>query len=1293
MRSIYSFYKERLIEISGKSRSLYCKGVSKKYSYDIGKIIGNDAEVFEEFMQFLWRGKKYTFNLISKEDKDRLYKVFSIEDRLSKSYEELAKLEGKEKSSFRLKIERQKKEELARVMQSEVTSLTALKREIEEFSKETGRYELFIGYPFVTGAISKDIVVKAPLLLFPCVIDVIDDTTVDIELKHDEHIQLNKVLMLAYAKEKRINIEELDLDFSSPIASRFKTIEELISYLRDNGIKFNGATKASLENYDKIKEPRFNDALELKNACILGRFPLANAIYNDYTMLEKKRLYNEAINELLNLKQPKHNKKFNPSLYTINNLDFAQENTIYNINKDGNCVIYGPPGTGKSQTIVNIIADAICKNKKILVVSQKKAALDVVFNRLGLLNSKVMFVTDAEKNKTEFYDRAKNTHIALMGTYSNAVPNAKFSDEREKFENIEKEIQKELNELDIISNCLFSNTEFGIPLQKMYEQSHMIGRNTYEYTIYKNMLKNSELMAIKYNDLADALRVIQEKNKDEMYYKFLEAKEKNPLIDNIKSDLDLHIVNQTLSKLNKVLSSRLAPFDTGKYPNSKQILAFYLDTLNTNNDLKPLIKFVSRVENPKTYKALSSSYVLLPALPFTKYNAVKKEKEVEKEFERTVKAIDEYTQDYTFLKTVLTERGYLMLIDNLLNGNTLYLKLIFNALSDYVEIRDLNFTLNNLTENEKLILNFAYSTTDSFVKFKQVIEKLLVIRVYREVVVLEEQNKEELSKILDYDNVRNRILSLLKEKQKIAQSIALEKFKNDYIDGYNKDKESKNYYYQISKQQNLWPIRKTMEVYGHHLLNLFPCWLLSPESVSTIMPLEKDMFDMILFDEASQVFVENTIPTIYRGKNIVIAGDNKQLRPTSTFMKRYVGNDFDEELDFTTQTALEVESLLDLAMCRYNSSNLTYHYRSQNEELINFSNYVFYEGKLQISPNITKNIGKKPIERIKVAGRWVNRKNQAEAKEVVEILKKIFKTRKENETIGIITFNSEQENAIEDIIDRECRLDAKFKADILKETNRKENGEDTSLFVKNIENVQGDERDIIIFSIGYAENEYGKVIAHFGPLSMEGGENRLNVAVTRAKKKIYVVTSIEPEELKVEGTKNLGPKIFKNYLKYVRAVSNGDKLETKLILDSYVTTASENEIKKTEFAGKVEEQIATELKKLGYEIATNIGNSTHKIGLGIYDKNLDKYLVGIECDYNAYYSSVSTMERDVLRPSFLQSRGWNLVRVWSRDWWLNKNKVLNKLVEIAEKQKRKFINELDEISLLKYQKKISKTNK
>ena len=461
-----------------------------------------------------------------------------------------------------------------------------------------------------------------------------------------------------------------------------------------------------------------------------------------------------------------------------------------------------------------------------------------------------------------------------------------------------------------------------------------------------------------------------------------------------------------------------------------------------------------------------------------------------------------------------------------------------------------------------------------------------------------------------------------------------------------------------------------MELYGDYLLKLFPCWLLSPESVSTIFPLNKNLFDIILFDEASQVFIENTLPTIYRGRYIVVAGDSKQLRPTATFMKRYMGNDSDEELDLATQAALEVESLLDLATSRYTSTNLTYHYRSKNEELINFSNYAFYDGKLQIAPNISKNVGNKPIERIKVNGKWVGRCNREEANAIVSLLKKLIKNKRNKSSIGIITFNTEQENAIEDAIDAECQKDSAFRDAYIRERNRKENGEDTSIFIKNLENVQGDERDIIIFSIGYARNEYGKVVAHFGSLSVEGGENRLNVAITRAKEKIYVVTSIEPEELMVEGSKNAGPKIFKSYLKYVRAISNKKKKEAEFILDSFKppkVNTSEIVIE-----NQLEDAIKEELVKLGYDVETNLGNTDYKLSLAVYDKKLDRYLLGIECDYSAYKSSESILERDVYRTKFLQSRGWNIMRVWSRDWWHNKNKVISNIVKQISLSKKKL---------------------
>ena len=1268
MKSIYKYYKERLIEISGKNRSLYSKNISKKYSYDLGAIIGNDKVEMDEFMTFLWKGKRSSYALIKKEAKERIYQAFNLEAKLKTLYKDTNAMSNDEKRLENLRRERLKREEGKKIISSQVSALKLLKREIEEFAKETGRYELFIGYPFVTGYLNKDITIKAPLILFPVVINVENDSTVSIEAKHDEYVQFNKVLMLAYAKEHRLNNEGMIMEFDNLIDYKLKSVKDVLDYLFAYGYKFEVERKFdnSFVKFDDIKEQNFRyDSMKIVNTCVIGRFPLANSIYNDYTLLEKKRLTSMAIEQLLKGKGAKKNKKYDERIYTINNLDYAQENAIQKLNESGNMVIYGPPGTGKSQTIVNIISDALCKNKRVLVVSQKKAALDVVFNRLKNLNSKCMFITDAEKNKVAFYERCNQMHQAVMGS-------GKALDEKSAFDLVENNIKAETKELQTISDALFNKTPFGLSLQEMYTNSAKIGKKSNDYVLYKLMLKNKELMAMDYKSLSSTLRVIKEKNKANLYYRYIELKKNNPLIDHIKAKVEIHVINQTKTYLKELIAKNIVPFDTAKHPHARQLMIYMLENgVETTDQMKPLVKMIAEVENKKLHTALNWSKVLFPAYPFVKHAMNKKEEEIEKNFDSTMKDIQNYISNYSLLNKVLDRKGYLMTIDNIINGNSIFLRLLLNALDDYIEIRDVNVALQGLTEEEKTILNFAYENSKTARQYRDIVDKILEIRIYHETIKYEELNKDKLSKIIDFENIRNRILSLKKEEKEISKRICLGKFKDEYIDYYNNSEENKNYLFQITKQQGLLPIRKMMDLYGEFLLRLFPCWLLSPESVSTIFPLKKEMFDIILFDEASQVFIENTLPTIYRGKHIVVAGDSKQLRPTATFVKRYMGNDSDEDLDLATQAALEVESLLDLATSRFNSTNLTYHYRSKNEELINFSNYAFYDRKLQIAPNISKNVGNKPIERIKVNGKWLGRKNDEEAKAVVVLLKKLLKNKKNKSSIGIITFNTEQENAIEDAIDAECQKDSAFRDAYLREQNRKEDNEDTSIFIKNLENVQGDERDIIIFSIGYARNEYGKVVAHFGPLSIEGGENRLNVAITRAKEKIYVITSIEPEELQVEGTKNAGPKIFKSYLKYVRAVSNKKPKEVQYVLDSFKPALPE--VKEETVINQLEDEIKEELTKLGYSVETNLGNTNYKISLAIYDKQLDRYLLGLECDYMAYKSSDSILERDVYRNKFLESRGWNIMRVWSRDWWMNKDKVIGNIVKAINANKKKLL--------------------
>ncbi len=1271
MKSIYTYYKERLVEISGKNRSLFSKKISRKNSFDIGRLFEGDYESTKELVDFLWKGNKYAFNIIGKDSSERISKNLGIEQKYTKQKAELENLEGVEKSSECLKLERKKREEIKRTILSQVSLVVSLKREIEEFEKETGRYELYVGYPFVQGFIGKDIEVKAPLVLFPVTIDVVNESTVNIEPRTNEHVQLNKVLILAYAQKHKLkNLEELETEFKSSISTKYKDVGQLIESLKKFGIKISYSSRKGLFPYEKTKEVPVGQWLEVKHCAVLGKYPLANSIYNDYSLLEKKRLTNDAIDELLYAKPVKASSNIDSRTYTVSSLDYAQQNAVECLNKSGNMVIYGPPGTGKSQTIVNIITDAIAKHKKVLVVSQKRAALDVVYNRLGDLNSKVMFLTDADKKKSAFYERVRTCHEQVI--------NSNFFVAKEKYDETSEKLLNEENALKEISDVLFTPTEFGLSLGQMYASSTLIGKKSIEYVIYQNMLQNKKLLELNYSRLNESLRLIKEKNKAELYYKFVEAKKSNPFVGNIREDLEFHTINETKQKLSKILQNRVAPFDMSKYPNSRQFVAFFIDNKLKFDNIDSLVSFVGKTNYPKVYSSVRKSYVFLPTLPFKLHSKNKLENEIKQEFIKTMEEIKEYTLEYQFLQDVLTQNGYSMMIDNILNGNTQYPKYLLKALDNYVEFRDLSTNLNTLTEDEKTILKFAYKTSDTKLKYLETVNKIKNIRIYHEITALEDKFKSELSHILDYDNIKNRILSLKLDLNKISKEICLEQFTLDYQKYYQKSTDSKNYLYQISKTQNQWPIRKFMEVYGEYLYKLFPCWLLSPESVCTILPLVKNLFDVILFDEASQVFIENTLPVIYRGKNIVVAGDSKQLRPTAMFVKRFLGGDFDDTMDYSTQAALEVESLLDLAMTRYKSANLTYHYRSKNEELINFSNESFYEGKLQISPNITKNKNYKPIERIKVNGKWINRSNTAEANAVVEILKKIFATRKNNQSIGIITFNAEQESTIEDAIDKECSINPKFKDYILKEENRKENGEDISMFVKNLENVQGDERDIIIFSIGYARNELGRVVANFGPLSLEGGENRLNVAITRAKEKIYVVTSIEPEELNVDSTKNMGPKIFKNYLRYVRAVSSGNSVETEIILNQ---ARIQTEQKPKVELGNIEADLKAELERLGYKVETNLGNTNYKISVAVYDKQLDRYLLGIECDYSAFLSSPSVLERDVFRPAFLKSRGWNIMRVWSRDYYLHKTKVLNSIVKEIGKAK------------IAYQKKSNKAKK
>ena len=1262
-KSIYTYYKERLIEIGGKNKCLYLKNIVRKSAFDIGRIFeGRDKKV-GELLDFLWTGGKEPLQLISKEDgRDMIENLGMTEAENLPASED--SIDDEEAAKAKRKQARRLADEEAKLIEAEIAKLKDLKREVEEIEKETGKYELYIGYPFVFGAMQQGptrVAVKAPLLLFPVKIDIPDEDTVEINFNSAEKIQINKALVLSYAQSKKINIDDLELEFDD--LSDFRNVQAVVSYLINSRIKIDCTSSKKIYSYGRFKEPDTEkNELSVRYAAVLARFPISNSVYNDYSVLEKKKLTNDAINELLRTaKKPKTDARvfvslpafpklrgakrgFSKNSYTVKMLDYAQSEVVKKVDKMGNMVIYGPPGTGKSQTIVNIITDALCKNKRVLVVSQKKAALDVVYSRLGTLNEKAMYLNDESKEKRAFYERCYNAHkndeiqklINIDGL-------------KQEYDAIQAKIDEDEKTLDEISHTLNDKRPFGLSLSEMYSASYSLVKNSNEYAIYQELLKFKDVMSLNYKELSDALFAVKANNLTRTYYDFAVGKEKNPIIDCLHPDVDIPTLADVRATLSDIQRSRKGFFNITKYPYTRQVLAYY-----------------AMLDNPKTLHAISRLECKLE-YPNALFRGAR-EQEIEERFRETLTVISEFVKEYDCLHRVLTKDGYIAVIDNVLRGNTGYIKLVNEALDNYIALRDVSRLIGTLNKDMLAVLNFAFAVSKNYQSFLDVIDKLPIIRMYHEIISAEESDKDRLSKIVDFPNVASRIYKLKESQLALSHKLCQAKAGEGYRALFEESEKSKDYLYQISKEKKLWPIRRTMELYGEFILSLFPCWLLSPDNVSTLLPLTKNLFDIVIFDEASQVFIESTIPTIYRGKNIVVAGDAKQLRPSTTFMKRYLGADPDTLEDLSVAAALEVESLLDLAVARYNSANLTYHYRSRHQELIDFSNCAFYSSKLQIAPNIF--VGKKlrPIERYKVDGRWIDRKNHEEAQKIVELLKSIFATRKENESVGIITFNSDQQTCIADAIDKAAQKDADFRTAITKERSRLDGGEDTSLFIKNLENVQGDERDIIIFSIGYAKNEQGKVYTNFGSLSADGGENRLNVAITRAKTKIIVVTSVEPEELKVDTAKNLGPKLLRDYLAYVRAVSDGDRVQAASILKALAPQDVTEEVGISTLPG-IEEQLKERIEKLGYKVDIGLGNKNNRISLAVYDDYNDKYLVGVELCKDAYSSSDSVMERDVYKPKFLEARGWTVMRVWCRDFWLSPAKVVRAIVATAERNR------------------------
>lgn len=456
---------------------------------------------------------------------------------------------------------------------------------------------------------------------------------------------------------------------------------------------------------------------------------------------------------------------------------------------------------------------------------------------------------------------------------------------------------------------------------------------------------------------------------------------------------------------------------------------------------------------------------------------------------------------------------------------------------------------------------------------------------------------------------------------------------------------------EINKQRRHIPIRQLVKRAGAALQELKPCFMMGPLSVAQYLEQGVLKFDLVVMDEASQLRPEEAIGAIARGTQLVVVGDPKQLPPTSFFDRMVDGSD-DEEEDEAPAAISGMESILDICQQLFTPvRSLRWHYRSHHESLIAFSNHHFYKNLIVFPSPYAKNPGLGVKYRYVRGGSYKDRQNAPEAQRVVDaVLDHMIK--RPDESLGVVTLNQTQRELIEELLDRKLKTFDEG-ADFM---GRWE-AEGWPFFVKNLENVQGDERDVIFISTTFGKAPgTDKVRQNFGPISRPDGWRRLNVLFTRSKRRIELFTSMAPEDIVVDARTPLGTKALRDYLDFAKR-------------GVLVTTDEGERDPDSDF----EVSVANVISSMGYEVKSQLGVAGFFIDMAV--RNPDRpgeFLAGIECDGATYHSGFSVRDRDRIRQEILESLGWKgrIHRIWSTDWFYDPRRAIARLREFLEERRR-----------------------
>lgn len=1038
----------------------------------------------------------------------------------------------------------------------------------------------------------------------------------------------------------------------------------LMEFLRQNyDITINGLNPLPLDNSgvdvplifaiirDALKEQKRWD---IEEEAVLGTFSFSKFLmWNDVHSHREELTENDIINSLV---ANRLTWTPNPVASDLKDIDIrispvdtalpmpvdsSQMAAVLESGNSNSFILYGPPGTGKSQTITNIIANALYHGKRVLFVAEKMAALSVVQKRLEKIGLD-SFCLELHSNKSTKRHVLQQLEKALRVTH--IVPPGEYSSLAEKIFSERKNLIAYMNAL--------------------HTPDSSDGLSLYDCIVNFESLPGEPLAEFTFDNAIDSL-LVREGTKG------LE----NLLGSRFETVLEL-VGQPSQHPLNGLLINR----------------AMLIDSIGTVKDMKDAAVTISKV--CKDYSSLNCTKSLFEKLMRDNSPGILNE---------DPKALHTQWREAKskwFLPRIFAKRNFINrlrqfnqfitadeienLIDNLINYRENHARIAsaHQILKQYFGADSLADELPEYSVLENAAAKLV-KWSDHHTKMREWLhwsELCDELRNNGLGCIAEALSAHEIN----VSEVKNACLKALfkhKANEKISRSDVLVSFEGMLFDEKTAAYKRMTEEFQLLTQKELYArlasrvprmtdnassgseigllnrnisnggrglsLRDLFDQLPTLMPRLCPCMLMSPMSVAQYIDLNSEKFDLVVFDEASQMPTSEAVGAIARGKTLIVVGDPKQMPPTSFFTSTNV--------DAEEACIDDMESILeDCRTLEMPSLQLSWHYRSRHESLIAFSNNEYYNGSLITFPSADDLCSK--VHFIPVSGQYDKggkRNNRTEAEAVVnEIARRLSNEELRKQSIGVIAFSIMQQGLIEDLLQE--RLD-KDKALQEAATQMYE-----PIFIKNLENVQGDERDVVLFSIGYGPTKEGKISMNFGPLNNAGGERRLNVAVSRARQEMYIYSSLKSTDIDLRRTKARGVEGLKHFLQYAETQS------LPSIARTCCTTHS------THIAG----QIAFELQKHGYDAAINVGRSQFRVDVAVRHKNgSGRYCLGILLDGEGYRDTHTTRDREVVQPSVLNSLNWEIMRVWSVDWFNNKERVISRIINRLKEERKEVTSQ------------------